>query len=35
MAAVSTFRGAQLPPIPAEIDAPYKTTITIHYVLIR
>lgn len=35
MAAVSTFRSAQLPPIPAELDAPYKTTLTINYLLIR
>lgn len=35
MAAVGTFRGAQLPPIPREIEAPYTVTLTIHYILLR
>ena len=35
MAAVGTFRGAQLPPIPVEVDAPFKTTLDIHYMIIR
>ena len=35
MAAIGTFRGARLPPLPAEVDAPYKVTLNIHYLLLR
>ncbi len=35
MAAVGTFRGAQLPPLPEEVGDPYTVTISINYILIR
>ena len=35
MAAVGTWRGAQLPPLPPELAPSYKFTITIDYMLIR
>jgi len=35
MAAVGTFRGAQLPPLPQEVGDPYTVTITINYILLR
>ena len=35
MAAVGTFRGGQLPPLPREVEAPYKVTLTINYLLLR
>ena len=35
MAAVGTWRNAQLPPLPPELGNPYTFTITINYILLR